>query len=260
VQLPSLLLRLEKNLTFKPDSVDYGFIASRPHQRLTIGREFGLKLDAAFIDNSSPIVVLFAHGNKWNMTWFAAQYALFDALGLSYLTFDYPGYGASVGEPSEAALYASLRAAYAHLTHSLHFTPVNIVVYGLSLGAAVAADLLQEVNTRCFISECAFTSSRDMARHLYPYLPISWMFPNRFLNEHKFAHLRTPLFIMHGDDDEIAPVDHAYQLYKQALGPKVLRVVEGATHRNCLEIGGNGLIEELRAFLAGSASTAPHKG
>ena len=75
------------------------------------------------------------------------------------------------------------------------------------------------------------------------------MFPNRFLNEEKFARLRTPLFLIHGDLDPIAPVTHAYRLYAKAPQPKVLKIVAEANHRNCLEIGGSNLIEEVRAFV-----------
>jgi pimeloyl-ACP methyl ester carboxylesterase len=244
-------LTLERRLTFKPTREDYGALPAR-HERITFGTEFGLSLHGEYVERGSGPVALFIHGNRYNLTRFKAQYDLFARLGLSFFTFDYPGYGESEGKPSEAATYAAARAAYSYLTRSRAVEPSRILVYGLSLGAAVSAELLISNPARAFVAECPFTNSWDMAKHLYPHLPIWWLFPNRYRNDQKFALLKLPLFIIHGYNDRITPHAASERLYRSYTASKQIALVEGAGHNDCLECGGPQLWEQLRAFIRSS--------
>ena len=241
-----MLNYLEQRLSFKPTSTDYGGLTRFNAARFRFGGEFGLDLNGAFFGSSSRHAVLFIHGNKHNLTKFAAHYELFSSIGAACLSFDYPGYGASSGTPSEERLYASARAAYSHLRYVLGYAPEQIIVYGCSMGGAVALELLQHVPAAGLITESTFTNSLDMSRYLYPYLPVWKLVPNRFRNDQRMPRLRLPLFMIHGEADLVVPVTMAHQLYALASCEKSLMIVPRATHINSIELGA----EPLRAAVA----------
>jgi len=240
---------LEHILTFKPNTSNHGALDRLNHERLRIGAEFGLDLDAAWFPNQSEAVVLFLHGNRHNITRFYDHYALFESLGISCLTFDYPGYGQSSGRPSEAALYASARAAHSHLVNSLGFKAKNIAIYGCSLGGAVGIELASCVTAGCVIAESTFTNSHEIASFLYPYLPITRFLPQRFANDSRVRLIEIPKLIIHGDQDPRVPVHMAHGLHKHAAEPKHLVVIPDADHVDCVVKGGPALAEHIGSFI-----------
>jgi fermentation-respiration switch protein FrsA (DUF1100 family) len=244
-----LLKILEQKLTFKPTHQEYGGLGPFSAQRFRFGHEFGLDLDGAFVDRGSSSVVLFVHGNKHNLTRFSDHYALFAELGLSFLTFDYPGYGQSVGTPSEQGMYAAARAALAHLRHAVGCPESEIIVYGCSMGGAVAIELLQSERVKALVTESTFTNSWEMARHLYPLLPFWRLLPKRFANDERIRSLKLPLFMLHGDADRVVPVTMAHQLFSLAPAGTQLEIVQGANHVNSVAVGGAALRNSLSLFL-----------
>jgi pimeloyl-ACP methyl ester carboxylesterase len=247
---------LEHFLTFKPNSSNHGALDQLPHERLRIGSEFGLDLDAAWFPRGSSSAVLFLHGNRHNITRFYEHYALFERLGISCLTFDYPGYGTSAGRPSEAALYASARAAYTHLVHSLGFNQKQIGIYGCSLGGAVAVELASTVTAGCLIAESTFTNSHEIASFLYPYLPVTRFLPRRFTNDSRVGTIDIPKLIIHGDQDQRVPVQMAYTLHSRAVDPKQLVIIPDADHINCIQKGGHKLWYQIGDFIAAHCASA----
>jgi pimeloyl-ACP methyl ester carboxylesterase len=120
--MASLLTRISDKLTFKPNDLDHGglkVMAGIPTERFRFGTEVGLDLDGLFCHGSASTAVLFLHGNRHNLTKFSDHYRLFLSLGVPFMAFDYPGYGSSRGEPSEASLYHSAQAALTHLTQRI---------------------------------------------------------------------------------------------------------------------------------------------
>ncbi len=208
-----------------------------------------MELDAAWFPRQSEAVVLFLHGNRHNITRFYDHYALFETLGISCLAFDYPGYGKSAGRPSEAALYASARAAHSHLVHSLGFQPKQIAIYGCSLGGAVAMELASSVAAGCLIAESTFTNSHEIASFLYPYLPVTRFLPRRFANDSRVGQIKIPKLIIHGDQDLRVPIHMAHSLHARAAEPKHLVVVPEADHVNCVVKGGSSLSEQIGRFI-----------
>jgi fermentation-respiration switch protein FrsA (DUF1100 family) len=217
--------------------------------RYTFGHEHGFHLDGAFVDRGSPCAVLFIHGNSHNLTKFGDHYRFFVENELSFFTFDYPGYGRSAGKPSEEVLYASARAAYDHLTSKLGYAADKVAVYGCSLGGAVAIELLQHKQAACLITESTFTSSREMAQHLYPYLVFRKLLPNRFRNDIRVGSLGLPVFMLHGEKDRVVPSEMGRKLYAATTTAERLFLVSGADHANCIIQGGAPLRSELAAFI-----------
>jgi fermentation-respiration switch protein FrsA (DUF1100 family) len=246
---------IESKLTFKPNSVDHGGLAGFHFDRVRFGHESGFNLDGIFYSGSPDRVVLFIHGNRHNITKFSDHYTLFRQLGLSFFAFDYPGYGTSAGTPSEPALYASARVAFNYLTTQRNIPEENIIVYGCSLGGAVASELVQHVRPAALLTESTFTNSTEIARHLYPYLPLWLITPTRFRNDLRFPRLSVPTMIIHGDADHIVPVSMAHNLFSTLQVPKQLAIIEGANHINSLAVGDAALQENIARFFGEHCST-----
>ena len=246
---------LERALTFKPNNIDHGALLNRPHARHRIGATHGLDLDSVWLDQASPIAVLLIHGNRHNLTKFADHYNLFSDLGLSCFAFDFPGYGQSAGSPTEESVYQSAASAYSFLRTELQYAPNRIVIYGCSLGGAVAIHLAQNSPAACLITESTFTSSRDMAAHLYPWLPFRSLLPDRFSNVTKIKAVTMPHLILHGARDEVVPVYMARALFDTAKEPKKLVLVPDASHTDVLPSGGAMVREEIATFIDQATAT-----
>ena len=249
-----MLSTLERYLTFHPDAADHGGLLGLQYERFRFGAEFGLDLDAIWLPQSSSATVLFIHGNRHNLTKFRDHYILFQSLGFSCLAFDFPGYGASQGKPSEHALYTSARAAYDFVTNKLARRKPSIALYGCSLGGAVAIEIAQDNHVGCLITEGTFTNSHEMAEHLYPYLPIYRLLPNRFNNEAKINSITIPKMIIHGQVDTRVPVRMAHALAKKATDPVSTVLVDKAGHIDCVPLGGESLRRTIQEFITNNCS------
>jgi fermentation-respiration switch protein FrsA (DUF1100 family) len=244
-----VLRLIEQRLIFKPTREDHGGLDAIPHERIRFGREFGLDLDGAFVHNGSSSVALFLHGNRHNITRFRDHYDLFTHIGQSFFTFDYPGYGQSHGTPSEGAAYAAARAAYALIRAKMNTPADKIIVYGCSMGGAVAMELCQNAQVAGLITEATFTNSREMAQHLYPYLPLWPFLPNRFRNDLKISQINAPIMLIHGNRDPIVPASMASQLLKASEGRAKLVIIEDADHISCIPRSNGELEKKIHEFI-----------
>src|SRR5262249_37012499 len=144
-------------------------------------------------------ILLFCHGNGGNLSHRAWEIGEWQRrLGDSVLIFDYPGYGRSDGKPSEQGCYAAADAAYQWLLEEKHVAPEQIVIYGGSLGGAVAVELALRHDHRALVLQDTFTSIPDMAQHQYPWLPARWLVRQQFDSLAKIGQCRRPVFIAHG--------------------------------------------------------------
>ncbi len=191
--------------------------------------------------------LLFFHGNAGNASHRLPNAAALVGLGAHVLLLDYRGYGLSEGRPSEAGVYADARAGLAHLVETRGLEEGRIIVFGRSLGGAVAVDLVQDREIAGLILESTFTSVADMARSLVP--PAAPFLGGRFDSASKIGGLRAPLLFFHGDDDEIVPYRLGQELFAAAPEPKAFETLEGAGHNNTVEVGGRPYFERIRRFL-----------
>jgi len=205
-------------------------------ETLRIPTADGLYLHAWFIPARSPrgTTLLFFHGNAGDISHRLDSIAQFNRLGLDVLIVDYRGYGQSEGAPSEAGTYEDARAAWFHLVEGRGQAPARIVLFGRSLGAAVAANLATRVRPGALILESAFTSVPDMAAVHYWFLPVRLL--SRFQYDTRAALLRThcPLLVIHSREDEIVPFSHGQALYQGAGEPRDLLVIQGGHNDGAL--------------------------
>jgi uncharacterized protein len=198
------------------------------------------------LPESAPAAVLYLHGNEGNLAREVDRLQALHQLGLPILAIDYRGYGRSSGPaPSETQLYEDAAAAWNYLTRLRGLEPTQLVIYGHSLGGAVAAELALRQPAACAIMlESTFTSMADMGRLRYPMFPIDWLLNQRFDTARRVARLRQPIVIVHGTRDDIVPAGMAERLFAAAGAPKRLLLVHGAGHEDALQNAGQ-LIHEV---------------
>jgi fermentation-respiration switch protein FrsA (DUF1100 family) len=168
-------------------------------------------------------------------------------LGQAVLVYDYPGYGRSTGKPSEAACIASAEAALDCLIREKHVPPEMVILYGGSLGGAMAIDLAVRQPYRALLLVSAFTSIPAMARKQYPWFPIGRFIRNRFDNLARISRCPGRVFIAHGTADGFVPFWMGEQLFAAAREPKRFFPMVGYDHRHR---PGPDFYNEVQRFLA----------
>lgn len=215
-----------------------------------IGQLHGWWLPAA----ASPgLTVLYLHGNSGNVASNISQVQRLHSLGASVLTVDYRGYGRSSGPfPNEARLYADAMAAYNFLIREQAVDPHHLIVYGHSLGGALAIDLaLQAPALAGVVVEGTFTSMGDMAeRSVYQtWFPVRTILTQHFESLAKVPHLTMPTLYIHGLADASVPATMGQALYQATPAPKELWLVPNADHNDLIPQAGADFDHHLRQFI-----------
>jgi len=196
--------------------------------------------------------VLWFHGNAGNIGDRVHNIGyLHRLLQANVFIFDYRGYGQSDGtrfDLSEEATYRDGAGAVAYLRSRPDLAHTRLVYFGRSLGAAVAVELARTDPPAGLILETTFTTLKDVARVHYPFVPLWWL-QIKYETLHKMAEIRVPLLILHGDWDEVVPLEQAKQLLAAANEPKQLYVVHGARHNDTYIVGGKAYFDAWARFL-----------
>lgn len=170
--------------------------------------------------------ILFLHGNAGNISHRFEKLQIFHDLNLNVFIFDYRGYGKSKGSPSEKGLYLDAKAAYDYLVSKEGIRKEEIILFGESLGGAVAIDLASKKKVKAIIVESAFSSAKDMAKRIYPFIP-SFFITSDFNSVKKIKNIQVPKLIIHSVDDEIVPFDLGRKLFEAAPPPKEFLKIRG---------------------------------
>jgi fermentation-respiration switch protein FrsA (DUF1100 family) len=215
---------------------------------LELATDDGVRLHGWWLYGRGERVLVWFHGNAGNISHrLDNAKRLVDRLGLDILLVDYRGYGLSEGRPSEAGLYRDGLAIYDAAVRR-GFSPDRVVLFGRSLGAAVAVEVARKRRAGAVVLETAFRSVPVLARDLYPFVP-SWVVRSRFDVEGKVASIGAPVLVLHGDRDEIVPLAHALRIYERAHPPKRLWVIPGAHHNDTYLVGGEAYFRVWAEFL-----------
>jgi hypothetical protein len=196
---------------------------------------------------NARLTVLFFHGNAGNMSHRFEKLAVLRNLGVDTFIIDYRGYGRSEGKPDEQGTYHDARAAYDYLVTQRKVAPRSMVVYGESLGSAIAADLATKADVGGLILEEAFTSVGDVGQKLFPFFPVRWLVRNKYDTLSKMPRIRVPLLILHSRDDEIFNMRHAQRLFAAANDPKQLVELRGA-HNDAFLVSATTYRDALQKF------------
>ncbi len=197
---------------------------------------------------ASP-VILFCHGNAGNISHRLENIRELLSLGFGVFIFDYRGYGKSGGRPSREGLYADGLAAYDYLVKNRGISPKRIVLFGRSLGAAVAMEIAAKKEVGRVILESAFTSTKGLARTMPLFALLSPFLPAHYNNLEKIKGVTVPKLIIHGNRDEIIPFHMGRELFEAAPEPKSFYTVEGAGHNDTWVIGGGKYFDVIETFI-----------
>ncbi|HXZ95563.1 MAG TPA: alpha/beta fold hydrolase [Burkholderiales bacterium] len=236
--------------------------AGLDYQQVTISSS-GEKLDAWFVPAPQARgVVLFLHGNGGSISLRLDYLRMFGEMGLSVFIFDYRGFGKSSGKPTEAGTYQDAEAAWKYLVQTRHVPPTSIVLYGESLGGAVAAWLAAHVTPGALIIASTFTSVPDLAAKYYYMFPVRLLVRYQYNTEKYLQSVSCPVLVVHSPEDEVVPFEHGQLLYAVAHEPKQLLQIHGG-HNNGLELSHDLWMKGVGAFLdryLGASHPTQHLG
>ena len=171
--------------------------------------------------------VLFFHGNAGNISHRLDSIDIFNELKLDVLIFDYRGYGQSSGKASEQGTYIDAHTAWDYLVDERDIAPEKIVIFGRSLGGAVASWLAARTTPGVVILESCFTSVPDMAERLYPFLPARKLSRLQYPVIEHVKLISSPLLVVHSQQDEIIPFDMGQAVFAAAPEPKEMLMISG---------------------------------
>ncbi|XP_063228839.1 protein ABHD13 [Bacillus rossius redtenbacheri] len=217
-----------------------------PYENLYVRSADGTRLHLYFIRQPGPVsarapTVLFLHGNAGNMGHRLQNVlGLYQQLQCNVLMLEYRGYGLSQGSPSEHGLYADARAALDYLSSRSDINHAEVVVFGRSLGGAVAIDVAAQPEYAqkiwCLVVENTFTSIPDMARvligwRLLQYLP-RFLYKNKFLSAEKVGRVTAPTLFVSGLADILVPPRMMSELHGLCRAHRQLLQLETGTHND----------------------------
>ena len=197
--------------------------------------------------------LLYLHGSALNIAANISHARRFQRLGFSVFLVSYRGYGKSDGMfPSETTIYSDARAAWSYLTEQKGIDPGSILIYGHSLGGAVAIELAtNHPEAGGLIIEAAFTSIADMAREIpkYRLFPLELIVHQRFESIKKVGRLQVPVLYLHGTDDRLVPPEMSRDLFSQTASAKQLKFINGGGHNNSAVVGGDEYLQAVENFI-----------
>ena len=235
--------RLQQSQTFVPEKYPTG---------LWQPESFGINAEDVFFsaaDDTSlhawwmPVrrargTVLYCHGNSGNITNRIGVFRFLHRIKLNVLAFDYRGYGRSEGTPTESGVFLDAQAAYDELVGSIGEREERILIFGHSLGGAVAIDCALHRPAAGLVAQSTFTHLRDMARVRFPRMPLHLVTSNHFRSLDKVPRLNLPKLFIHGTADETIPHALGELLYERAADPKEWYSVPHAGHNDVYRFGG----------------------
>jgi len=240
---PSMLFYPTQTIVETPS--DWGM----EYQEVEIETEDGLRLHGWWLPREGATrTLLFFHGNAGNISHRGESVAIFNRLGMNVLIFDYRGYGRSEGSPSEQGLYRDARAAWRYLTGHRGIEGSEVVIFGRSLGGAVAAELASRVEAAAVILESTFSSAREVAHATFPLLSRLVVLRFELPAASSIRLTNSPVLVLHSPDDEVIPYAAGRRLFEAAPEPKRFVELRG-DHNGGFMLSQPGYEEALAEFL-----------
>jgi fermentation-respiration switch protein FrsA (DUF1100 family) len=241
----------QRNFVFRPGAEHpdlAGSAVAALMRDVSVPAEGGLALGAWYAPaQTGKPTILYLHGNAGTLGGRDERVLPYLQRGYGILLVGYRGYGGNAGSPTETGLYADGRAHLDWLA-SQGVPADQVVLYGESLGAAVAVQLATERRVKALVLEAPFASIVLSARMRFPLFAFDWLIKDKFANIDKIDQVRTPLFIVHGDIDRVTDVKFGRMLFDKAKEPKAGLWLRGAGHNDLPQFG---MVEAVTKFLDG---------
>ena len=247
--------RIARTMLFHPSKLPNG-LPEGPFREAFFQNSKGQTLHGAFFpyQNIHPGgtpqgTILYFHGNADNilrlLSW--AEQIRSD-FRCNVFIFSYAGYGKSEGAPTAPGVLDDGLAALKFLTEQEGIPLDQIILYGFSLGGAVAIDLASRYEVKALIVESSFTSLPDMGRQVLPMAPIEFFLRERLSSIDKIGKVRCPVFISHGRGDQVIPFSQGQRLFEAANEPKTFFIPPVGLDNHSAPLSAEHL-EALRAFV-----------
>lgn len=232
--------RIVNDLIFQPNA--FRVAPSAEMTMLDAGENVRIALLPSLVPDAKYLI-LYSHGNAETLFDLTYRFRQYNAHGFSVLGYDYRGYGASGGEPSEENCYADIEKVYEYAVETLKFPPERIIIYGRSLGCGPSAELALRRPAAGLVLESGFTSACTVVLSFSP--------PgDPFANLDKMPRLKLPVLIVHGEKDDIIPISHAEKNFAALTGEKYFFRVPEAGHNRVLSRGGKAYWKAVGDFAA----------
>jgi pimeloyl-ACP methyl ester carboxylesterase len=230
----SMLYFLQEKLIFLPTKLDqdYRYNFEEPFEEFTVERPDGASLNALRFRRDKPYgVILYFHGNAGDLSRWGEVVQDLVRHNYDLVIMDYRTYGKSRGRLSEEALLADAQAFYDYTTEI--YNKEDIIVYGRSLGTAMASYLSSRNPVPLLVLETPFYSMLDVARDRFPIIPVELFLKYPFKNHEFLEETESRIVILHGDKDKVVPIESAKKLYRSLDGkPAEFIEIEGGKHND----------------------------
>ncbi len=244
----------EKGVVFFPEDIieatpkDYRL---EPYEDVFFSAHDGTRLHGWFVHGSDDrAVLLWFHGNAGNISHRLHNLKkLHDALQIPIFIFDYREYGLSEGEISKAGTFSDAHGAIRYLTQEKGFQESSILLFGRSLGTALAVDIASKKECLGVILEAAFTSTDDMMQLYFPFFRPESISAVKYDSLSLIKSIQSPILFIHGQFDHTIPIAMARKLYEMALAPKDFYEIAGADHNDTYLVGGHEYFSVWQKFL-----------
>lgn len=247
--LLTLMYVFQRSLQYFPDAVRTPPAAAGLTQaeEVVLSASDGEKLVAWYIaPRGDKPLVLYFQGNAGGSNLRTNRFAWLTADGTGILALSYRGYGGSSGKPTEEGLIRDARAAYDF--GRARADAKRIVLFGESLGTAVATALASDREIGALILDAPFTSAADVGADAYPFAPVRWMMKDPWHSDERIGRVSAPLLVLHGERDTVIPISFGEKLFALAREPKrMVRFAQGG-HVN---LDDHGAAKVVKEFLAG---------
>ena len=179
--------------------------------------------------DGQPVFVYF-HGNGGSLRWRDERFHDLIADGSGLVALSYRGYGGSTEHPTVKGLIEDAKAAYAFSV--AHYPAERLVLWGESLGSALALTLAAENPVGCVVLEAPFTSAVDVGAQHYWFVPVRLFMKDRFRSDLRAGKVIAPVLVVHGENDVVVPITLGERLYGLLRTPKRFVRVAGAGHND----------------------------
>ncbi len=214
-------------------------------QEIKVKTEDGLELLAWFAapeDSNGKVVVIY-HGNAGNMGERAYKARKFINSGYGVYFCEYRGYGGNEGFLTEHGVYNDARSAIKWLKKE-GYDASQFILYGESLGSGPAVQMAKEFKAPYLILEGGFSSAVDVAKGVYPWLPVGMMMLDRYDNISKIKDIKTSLLMVHGEGDPVVDISYGKKLFDAANHPKEFVTLKTDSHVDLFDYGADKVIIE----------------
>ena len=197
------------------------------------------------LKNSNKKTILFLHGNAGNLDNRIDKLNSLGSMEINFLIIAWRGYSGNLGSPSEVGLYKDALGAIKWLNEK-GISNDQIVLYGESLGTAIATEVGQNKNFAGIILEAPFTSMVDMGQKIYPIFPVRFLLKDKYESKNKIKNLKSPILVLHGRKDKIVPFYMGEKIFEMANNPKFKYFTDLDDH---MMIFDDKLINEIELFI-----------